>query len=77
MINNKKTKIIHVTSVHNHNDVRIYEKECISLSKEYNVEIINPNFEGKINKITPICLSLQVLRMERSELKRERVFIAI
>ncbi|OUW96522.1 MAG: hypothetical protein CBD97_01330 [Pelagibacteraceae bacterium TMED237] len=51
MINNKKTKIIHVTSVHNHNDVRIYEKECISLSKEYNVEIINPNFEGKINKI--------------------------
>jgi len=50
MINNKK-KVIHVTSVHKQDDVRIYEKECVSLSKKYNVQIINPDFEGQVNEI--------------------------
>lgn len=33
------TKICHVTSVHNTNDVRIFKKECTSLAKKDNYEV--------------------------------------
>lgn len=38
-----KYKICHVTSVHPSTDVRIFWKECISLSKRYEVCLIAPN----------------------------------
>ena len=38
------TRICHVTSVHNSDDVRIFEKECVSLAKkdEYEVYLVAP-----------------------------------
>ena len=46
-----KTKVLHVTSVHIHTDTRILLKECKSLSKIYDVHLINPFYEGKIDNI--------------------------
>ena len=48
---NDKEQIIHVSSVHNYNDGRIFEKQCRSLSKKYNVSIYNSNYDGKIDNI--------------------------
>ena len=36
----KKTKVCHLTSVHQRNDVRIFYKQCKSLSKHYDVSLI-------------------------------------
>lgn len=36
-------KICHVTSVHKPTDGRIFERECVSLSKKYDVTLIAPN----------------------------------
>ena len=46
-----KTKILHITSVHSHKDTRIYMKECKSLSKKFEVHLINPNYTGKIDEV--------------------------
>ena len=47
-----KIKIAHITSVHRHDDTRIFLKQCKSLSKKYNVFLINKEFEGIKNDIT-------------------------
>lgn len=39
--------ICHVTSVHPATDVRIFWKECLSLSKQYDVSLIAPNTENR------------------------------
>lgn len=41
-------KICHVTSVHPHTDVRIFKKECRSLSKKYEVVLIAPNVDDQV-----------------------------
>ncbi len=43
------TKICHVTSVHDTNDVRIFKKECVSLAKkkEYEVYLVGPGCDNK------------------------------
>ena len=46
-----KEKILHITSVHKHDDIRIFHKECCSLSKEFDVTILNPKFNGFINGV--------------------------
>ena len=46
-----KEKILHVTSVHQHDDIRIFHKECCTLSTKYDVTILNPVFNGSINGI--------------------------
>lgn len=38
-------KVCHVTSVHNPSDGRIFERECTSLTKCYDVTLIAPNVE--------------------------------
>lgn len=43
----KKVKVCHVTSVHPSMDTRIFWKECISLSKIYDVSLIAPNTEER------------------------------
>ena len=40
-------KICHVTSIHPVKDVRIFWKECISLSKRYDVSLIAPNTDDR------------------------------
>lgn len=39
------TKVCHVTSVHKPTDGRIFERECISLTKRYDVTLIAPNVD--------------------------------
>lgn len=46
-----KIKIAHITSVHRHNDTRIFLKQCISLSKHYEVHLINKEYTGIKNNI--------------------------
>ena len=46
-----KIKIAHITSVHMHNDTRIFLKQCISLSKHYEVHLINKEYTGIKNNI--------------------------
>ena len=47
-----KTKILHITSVHSHKDTRIFMKQCKSLSKKFEVHLINPNYTGKIDEVS-------------------------
>lgn len=44
---NSTIRICHVTSVHPATDVRIFWKECLSLSKRYDVSLIAPNTEDR------------------------------
>lgn len=46
-----KIKIAHITSVHPFNDTRIFLKECKSLSKKYEVHLINKDFGGNKDDI--------------------------
>lgn len=46
-----KIKIAHITSVHVHKDIRIFMKECQSLSKKYEVHLFNKEFEGIIEGV--------------------------
>ena len=46
-----KIKIAHITSVHPFNDTRIFLKECKSLSKKYEVHLINKDFDGNKDNI--------------------------
>lgn len=39
------TKVCHVTSVHEPTDARIFERECLSLAKIYDVTLIAPNVD--------------------------------
>ena len=43
-------RICHITSVHSANDVRIFYKECLSLSKEYEVFEIAPNTQDTVKQ---------------------------
>lgn len=40
-------RVCHVTSIHSAKDVRIFHKECISLTKEYEVYLVAPNVENE------------------------------
>lgn len=52
-------RICHVTSLHPVNDGRIFDKECKSLSKKYEVYLVAPNTETRIdNGIHIIGVSL-------------------
>ena len=43
-----KVKICHFTSAHKTNDIRIFQKECVSLAKAgYKVYLVVPNAETK------------------------------
>ena len=44
-----KKKIIHITSAHPRNDIRIFHKQCLSLKKKYDVSLIVA--DGLGNKI--------------------------
>lgn len=49
---NNKHKICHITSVHSRKDIRIIEKECVSLSNAgYDVyEVVNDNIQDELYK---------------------------
>ncbi len=58
--------ICHVTSVHNCLDERIFYKECISLTKCYEVYLVAPNCEDKtINGVTIKGIQLPYNRWKR------------
>ena len=47
----KKIKIAHISSVHAHDDIRIFHKECKTLSKKYEVHLLNKDFNGTIDGV--------------------------
>lgn len=40
--------ICHVTSVHKYSDVRIFKKECVSLTQKYKVVLVAPNVDSGV-----------------------------
>ena len=46
-----KIKIAHVSSVHGAKDIRIFQKECITLSENYDVHLYNSHLSGKEKNI--------------------------
>jgi len=50
-MNGHKIKIAHVSSVHTHKDIRIFMKECQTLSSKYEVHFLNKDFTGNINGV--------------------------
>ena len=41
-----KIKIAHITSVHGEKDIRIFQKECCSLSENFEVHLYNAHYNG-------------------------------
>lgn len=59
-------KVCHVTSVHPYSDGRIFQKECKSLSKKYEVTLIAPNVENHYeNGVHIIGVPLPTSRIKR------------
>ena len=48
----KKYEILHISSVHPSDDIRIFHKECKSLSKNYKVRFVNRFYSGEIDGIS-------------------------
>lgn len=42
------TKVCHVTSLHNATDSRVFQRECVSLAKNYEVYLVAPNTEDRV-----------------------------
>ncbi len=59
-------KVCHVTSVHKYTDVRIFHKQCISLSKKYDVYLVAPNVKDQTISNVKICgVTLPLGRVRR------------
>ena len=69
--------ICHITTVHNRNDVRIFHKECKSLSKKYDVSLIVADGNGDeiIDNIKIIDIGLrQSSRIKRARIDSKKAF---
>lgn len=48
----KQVKIVHLTSVHKDGDIRIFQKECVSLAEMgHDVTFVVPNAEERVEKV--------------------------
>lgn len=66
-------RICHITSLHPANDVRIFYKECVSLTKQYEVYLIAPNINDDILMgVHRVGVELPQSRLKR-QLKLKRV----
>ena len=56
-----KVKVCHFTSAHKSNDIRVFQKECVSLAKEgYEVYLVAPNTKSKVvNGINIVGVSVK------------------
>lgn len=61
-------KVCHVTSIHPSTDVRIFWKECLSLSKYYDVSLIAPNTEDRIEH----GINIYGVELPKGRLRRQR-----
>lgn len=69
-------KIVHLTSVHTRFDARIYLKQCLSLSKIYEVSVIVADGEGigRFNNISFIDVGKFIGRYHRAFKATEAIF---
>ena len=59
-------RVCHVTSVHPADDVRIFQRECLSLAKRYEVYLIAPQVEDCVKKgVHIVGVSLPQGRLKR------------
>jgi len=73
----KKIKIVHLTSVHPRNDVRIFHKECKSLTKKcYDISLIVADNLGdeKKNSVTIFDVGKSKGRINRIRLTLKQIF---
>ena len=68
---NNKYKICHITSVHPRYDIRIFEKECKSLSKQYKVYLIVADGLGH-----EIKDGIKIIDVGREKNRIKRMFIS-
>ena len=66
-----KSRICHITTVHNRYDDRIFLKECISLTKEYEVFLVVA--DGKGNEIKENVNIIDIGLRQSSRLKRAKI----
>ncbi len=62
-----KKKVVHITTVHNAKDSRIFFRECISLAKDYNMTLIAP---GQDNEQVE---NIQILKLGDSSGRLSRI----
>ena len=63
------SKIVHLTSVHPRYDVRIFHKECMSLSKNWEVALIVAD-----NKGDEICQNIKIYDVGKENGRFNRIF---
>jgi len=62
-------KVCHVTSLHSADDARIFQKECVSLTKDYEVYLVAPNVESHIsNSVHIVGVQLPTINMRLQRL---------
>ncbi len=66
-----KPRICHITTVHTRNDVRIFHKECKTLSEKYDVSLIVA--DGKGDEIVDDIYIYDIGLRQASRLKRARI----
>lgn len=59
-------RICHVTSLHPANDGRIFQKQCVSLTKEYEVVLVAPNVEDSVKD----GVQIRGVKLPQGRLKR-------
>lgn len=72
-----KSKICHVTSVHNWNDIRIFKKQCISLAKYFdNVSLVAPNAPNeKVDGVNVIGIAFPEIKNRKKRFLELRKLI--
>lgn len=70
-------RITHLTSVHKRNDIRIFLKECVSLSEYYNVTLIvaDGNGDTKVDNVEILDIGKPLSRWNRMTKTSKKMFL--
>lgn len=63
-------RICHLTSAHSRFDIRIYQKECLSLSKKYNASLVVADGQGSTN-----VNGVNIIDVGKPKSRKDRFFV--